>query len=63
MNTDKKRTIILTLEYTLSNYEPLDYRGEYLHAVINNLRRILNEDMPYLKIVKIVNIKDEPKEE
>ena len=45
-----KRTVILTLEY--------DHKeSESLWTIGNNIMRILEEDMPY---VKIVNIRNEP---
>lgn len=46
----ERRIVILTLEYSHIN-------GQSLWSVGNNIRRILEEDMPY---VKIINIRDKP---
>jgi hypothetical protein len=46
-----KRKVTITIEYLV------DYRNHSMFNAIDNLRRIIEEDMPY---VKVINLKDEP---
>lgn len=46
-----KRKVTVTLEYLV------DYRNHQMFSEIDNLRRIVEEYMPY---VKVINLKDEP---
>jgi hypothetical protein len=52
------RVIVLTLEYNCEDKQSLWTIG-------NNIRRILEEDMPYVRIIniRIINIGNEPKVE
>jgi hypothetical protein len=49
-----KRKVTITIEYES------DGKTESLWSVINNLKRILSEDMPY---VKVTSIQDAPRQE
>ena len=46
-----KRKVTVTIEYLV------DYRNHQMFSEIDNLRRIVEEYMPY---VKVINLKDEP---
>jgi hypothetical protein len=46
-----KRRVIVTIEYLV------DYRNHQMFKEIDNLRHIVEEYMPY---VKVINLKDEP---